>query len=107
VASRLCLRLRAASRSWAGRSGKSPRMGLSARRMGGAQRYPSIAVREVDGFREGLNPSYELLVLFGFALMLRSVFSVGWKLLGYVTPLGILVFIFVAYSVWRIIASGT
>jgi hypothetical protein len=29
-------------------------------RMGGAQRYPSIAVREVDGFREGLNPSYAL-----------------------------------------------
>jgi hypothetical protein len=28
--------------------------------MGGAQRYPSIAVREVDGFREGLNPSYAL-----------------------------------------------
>jgi hypothetical protein len=24
--------------------------------MGGAQRYPSIAVREVDGFLEGLNP---------------------------------------------------
>ena len=47
-----------------------------------------------------------LLVLLGFALMLRSVFRVGWKLLGYVTPLGILVFIFVAYSVWRIIASG-
>jgi hypothetical protein len=31
-----------------------------ARRMGGAQRYPSIAVGEVDGFREGLNPSYAL-----------------------------------------------
>jgi hypothetical protein len=30
--------------------------------MGGAQRYPSIAVREVDGFREGLNPSYALLL---------------------------------------------
>jgi predicted choloylglycine hydrolase len=28
-----------------------------ARSMGGAQRYPSISVREVDGFREGLNPS--------------------------------------------------
>jgi hemolysin D len=28
--------------------------------MGGAQRYPSIAVREGDGFREGLNPSYAL-----------------------------------------------
>jgi hypothetical protein len=25
--------------------------------MDGAQRFPSIAVREVDGFREGLNPS--------------------------------------------------
>jgi hypothetical protein len=31
--------------------------------MGGAQRYPSIVVREVDGFREGLNPSYALMVL--------------------------------------------
>ena len=30
----------------------------SARRMGGAKRYPSIAVDEDDGFREGLNPSY-------------------------------------------------
>jgi hypothetical protein len=35
-------------------------LAISARRMGGAQRYPSIAVREVDGFREGLNPSYAL-----------------------------------------------
>jgi hypothetical protein len=26
--------------------------------MGGAQRYPSIAIDEDDGFREGLNPSY-------------------------------------------------
>jgi hypothetical protein len=31
--------------------------------MGGAQRYPSIAVREVDGFREGLNPSTALAIL--------------------------------------------
>src|SRR5712672_1706307 len=30
----------------------------SARRMGGAKRYPSVAVGEDDGFREGLNPSY-------------------------------------------------
>ena len=29
-----------------------------ARRMGGAKRYPSVAVGEDDGFREGLNPSY-------------------------------------------------
>ena len=29
-------------------------------RMGGAQRYPSIAVCEDDGFREGLYPSYGL-----------------------------------------------
>src|SRR5882757_10896535 len=29
--------------------------------MGGAQRYPSIAACKDDGFREGLNPSYELL----------------------------------------------
>src|SRR5713226_5947541 len=29
-----------------------------ARRMGGAKRYPSIAICEGDGFREGLNPSY-------------------------------------------------
>jgi hypothetical protein len=28
--------------------------------MGGAKRYPSIAVCEDDGFREGLNPSYGL-----------------------------------------------
>jgi hypothetical protein len=28
--------------------------------MGGAQRYPSIAVCEDDGFREGLHPSYGL-----------------------------------------------
>jgi hypothetical protein len=28
--------------------------------MAGAQRYPSIAVREVDGFREEFNPSYDL-----------------------------------------------
>jgi glutathione S-transferase len=33
---------------------------VAAHRMGGAQRYPSIAVGEVDGFREGLNPSYAL-----------------------------------------------
>jgi hypothetical protein len=26
--------------------------------MGGAKRYPSIAIRGVDGFRKGLNPSY-------------------------------------------------
>jgi hypothetical protein len=31
--------------------------------MGGAQRYLSIAVREVDGFREGLNPSYAKNIL--------------------------------------------
>jgi hypothetical protein len=30
---------------------------IAARRMGGAQRYPSTAVGEDDGFREGLNPS--------------------------------------------------
>src|ERR1700730_1455725 len=30
----------------------------TARRMGGAKRYPSIAIGEYDGFREGLNPSY-------------------------------------------------
>jgi hypothetical protein len=28
--------------------------------MGGAKRYPSIAVCGEDGFREGLNPSYAL-----------------------------------------------
>src|SRR5712671_5921850 len=33
-------------------------MTVSARRMGGAKRYPSVAVGEDDGFREGLNPSY-------------------------------------------------
>jgi hypothetical protein len=32
----------------------------SARRMGGAKRYPSIADCEYDGFREGLNLSYSL-----------------------------------------------
>jgi hypothetical protein len=32
-----------------------------ARRMGGAKRYPSTAVCEDDGFREGLNPSYLLI----------------------------------------------
>jgi predicted TIM-barrel fold metal-dependent hydrolase len=31
--------------------------------MGGAKRYPSITVHEVDGFREGLNPSYGLNLL--------------------------------------------
>ena len=30
----------------------------TARRMGGAKRYPSIAIGEYDVFREGLNPSY-------------------------------------------------
>jgi hypothetical protein len=30
------------------------------REMGGAKRYPSIAICGDDGFREGLNPSYEL-----------------------------------------------
>src|SRR6266403_346925 len=33
-------------------------MTAPARRMGGAKRYPSVAVGEDDGFREGLNPSY-------------------------------------------------
>jgi hypothetical protein len=33
----------------------------SARRMGGAKRYPSIAACEGDGFREALNPSYALV----------------------------------------------
>jgi hypothetical protein len=28
--------------------------------MGGAKRYPSISSHDNDGFREGLNPSYEL-----------------------------------------------
>ena len=37
-----------------------PAFYIPARRMGGAQRYPSIAVCEDDGFREGLNPSYGL-----------------------------------------------
>jgi hypothetical protein len=29
--------------------------------MGGAKRYPSTATRGGDGFREALNPSYELV----------------------------------------------
>ena len=33
---------------------------MTARSMGGAKRYPSIAVYDPDGFREGLNPSYGL-----------------------------------------------
>jgi len=33
---------------------------VSARRMGGAKRYPSIAACQDDGFREALNPSYAL-----------------------------------------------
>jgi hypothetical protein len=33
----------------------------TARRMGGAKRYPSCLI-DGDGFRKGLNPSYELFV---------------------------------------------
>src|SRR5665213_1521665 len=33
---------------------------ITARRMGGAKRYPSIAACAGDGFREELNPSYGL-----------------------------------------------
>jgi hypothetical protein len=56
----------------AAQPGRPPGLGRSSRndasitdrantRMGGAKRYPSIAVCEDDGFREELNPSYALV----------------------------------------------
>ena len=45
---------------------------LTARRMGGAKRYPSIAVHGVDGFRKGLNPSYVLMEPKGARVKLPS-----------------------------------
>jgi hypothetical protein len=37
------------------------------------QRYPSISYRDVDGFREGLNPSYGLRAWFAIIDKRRSV----------------------------------
>ena len=38
--------------------------------MGGAKRYPSIAI--LDGFRKRLNPSYELIVAENRDLILKA-----------------------------------